>query len=94
MLILDYFVIGFCTSLYTMESDRKFSSSSFSSVVPRRTYSCGTRMTSIQNDPHLNLATCVGYQCSKDKRCDGCKDWSYDVMGKSLNTNFLTVEEK
>ena len=52
--------------------------------VRRVCASCGARMSSIEYDPHLHCATCIGHQCSLEVRCDGCKDWTAETMSNYL----------
>ena len=74
------FKSGFSSHVTSMDTQRKSSSSS----LPRRVCQCGTRMASIQHDPHIKCASCVGYQCNMTHRCDSCKDWTEEVMSKYL----------
>ena len=63
--------------------EKKTSTSSTSST-PRRTCACGVRMSAIKHDPHGLCASCIGFQCSLERRCTECKDWSAEVMNKYL----------
>ena len=65
------------------------------SAPPRRVcVSCSARMSSVENDAHLRCATCVGHTCNMERRCEGCKDWSVEVMDKYIKHQISLLRKR
>ena len=67
-----------------METSKLTTSSSSSGGTPIRTCQCGARMASSKYDPHVICASCIGFDCSLEVRCESCKEWSDDLMNTFL----------